>query len=121
MHSAAADSIVDSSVPRMVNIELSLQRWISTGCWCVPRTSSLRTLSRDSDISVPLSRSSFILSRSLRAVTTTGALVVRRICFARAKPMPLEAGEIRDQGVIVKECGWYGSSILLHQNATSSM
>lgn len=66
----------------------------------VPRTSSLSTVSRDSAISVPLSNSSLVLSRSLRAVTTTGAFVVCRIRFARENPMPRDAGDIKDQGGI---------------------
>jgi hypothetical protein len=64
----------------------------------VPSTSSFSILSRDSSILVPLSNSSFVLSKSFRAVTTTGAFVVCSTRFARAKPMPREAGDINDQG-----------------------
>lgn len=63
-----------------------------------PRTSSLNTRSLASSMSVPFRSSSFVLSRSLRAVTTTGALVVCRTVLASAKPMPREAGDIKDHG-----------------------
>jgi hypothetical protein len=68
----------------------------------VPSTSNFRTLSRDSSILVPWSNSSFVLSRSLRAVTTTGAFVVCKTRFANAKPMPRDAGDIKDQGGMLR-------------------
>jgi hypothetical protein len=71
-------------------------------CQNKPSTSSFSTFNRDSLMSSPVSSSSFVLSRSLRAVTTTGALVVCKTRFARANPMPRDAGEIKDHGSILE-------------------
>jgi hypothetical protein len=64
----------------------------------VPSTSSFSTLTLLSSKFSPFKRSSFVLSRSFRAVTTTGAFVVCKTCFARAKPMPRDAGDIKVHG-----------------------
>jgi hypothetical protein len=80
-----------------------------------PRTSSFNTRSLASSTLVPLRSSSFVLSRSLRAVTTTGALVVSRTLLASAKPMPREAGDIKDHGGmldVVKKSFCYSRNML---------
>lgn len=64
----------------------------------IPRTSSFSTFNLLSSTSRPSRSSSLVLSRSLRAVATTGALVVCRACLASAKPMPREAGDTSDHG-----------------------
>jgi hypothetical protein len=67
----------------------------------LPVTSSFSTLNRASSTSNPCRSSSFVLSRSLRAVATTGALVVCSTLLVSAKPMPREAGDIMDHGGIL--------------------
>jgi len=98
LHAAAASAMVDSSVGCCQPVG-GMVDWETCG---LPVTSSFNTFSRDSSISSPSSNSSFVLSRSMRAVATTGALVVCSTLLASAKPMPREAGEIMDHGGIVR-------------------
>ena len=68
----------------------------------IPRKSSCRTVNLPSSTSSPSSNSFLVSSGSFRAVATTGAFVVCRTLLASAKPMPLEAGDMRDHGGILK-------------------
>ena len=71
-------------------------------------TSSSNTWSLDSSTSSPVRRRSLVPTRSVRAVATTGRLVVFRRRRVSSKPMPREAGVVRIQGraIPMGRVGW---------------
>ena len=91
----------------------------------IPVTSNRRTSRRSFSTSRPSSVFSFVLSRSLLAVVTTGKSVVLSKCLAKWKPMPREAGDTRVHGfdIFGSKMGtcFSKASGKLHNNVNNSL